>query len=268
MKELKSILGKINLDFKVLRKEQCECGEVEIVEVALIGGKNKGQKITEKRGCKCWEKEINKQIEEQYLKRQRKSLYEKFRMHSLMNEKLKNCTFDNYIPKNKTQELALEVALDYVKNYNKHESRNLLFSGLYGLGKSHLSVCIVRELMVRKNASCIFTSVPKLLTMIKSTFQKNSEMSELELLNALEDVDVLVLDDIGAEKDTDWTTEKIFELIDNRAGKHTIYTTNLVSKELNKKIGERNFSRLIMDTEIVHIVGEDNREKTFKKWSV
>lgn len=268
MKEVKSILGKINLDFKVLRKEQCECGEIEIVEFNLIGGKNKGQRITEKRGCKCFEKAINKEIEEQYLKRQRKALYEKFRMHSLMNEKLKECTFENYIPKNKTQELALEVAIDYVKNYNKYESRNLLYSGDPGIGKSHLSVCIVRELMVHKNASCIFTSVPKLLTMIRSTFSRNSEVTELDLMQALEEVDVLVLDDIGAEKDSDWTTEKIFELIDSRAGKHTIYTTNLSSIELDQKIGKRNFSRLIMDTEIVRIEGEDNREKTFKKWSV
>jgi DNA replication protein DnaC len=73
------------------------------------------------------------------------------------------------------------------------------------------------------------------------------------------------LDDLGAEKESDWTTEKIFEVIDARGGKHTITTTNLSSVDLADKIGKRNFSRLILDTEIIKLEGEDMREKTFKK---
>jgi DNA replication protein DnaC len=269
MKDMRTLLGEINSDFKVLRTETCDCEElVEIVEFTVIGGPKKGERQTIKKGCKCWENQIKKEARESMQRAEKKQIYDKFKMNSLMNQKLKKCTFDNYKPTNKTQELALEVARDFYETYDPKESRNLLFSGLYGVGKSHLAFSIVRDLMMKKEVTCIFTSVPKLLTHIRDTFRKDSDVSELQLLIALEEIDVLVLDDIGAEKESDWVHEKIFELIDSRAGKHTIYTTNLSSVELDQKIGKRNFSRLIMDTEIVRIEGEDNRESTFKKWSV
>jgi DNA replication protein DnaC len=122
---------------------------------------------------------------------------------------------------------------------------------------------------MEKGERCIFISVPKLLSKIRSTYNKRSEYSEDDLLKWLERVECLVLDDVGAEqrKTSDdgesWAVSKLFEIIDSRAGKHTIYTTNLSSGELRRSVGPRNFSRMMQDTIILKLDGEDYRLKDF-----
>src|SRR5699024_452498 len=125
----------------------------------------------------------------------------------------------------------------------------------------HLSVAVTKELM-RKGKSCLFVSLPKLLTKIKNTYS-GGEVSEDKLLKMIQDVDLLVLDDVGAEQQTDWVNSKLFEIMDDRAGKATIYTTNLNSKELRKQIGERNFSRMMDNLQIIPMNGRDYRRKEF-----
>ncbi|RBO92037.1 phage DNA replication protein (predicted replicative helicase loader), partial [Paraliobacillus ryukyuensis] len=179
--------------------------------------------------------------------------------HSLLNKSLVNATFESYEPTNDQQQNAKRTAMDYVADFTG--TGNLLFSGTYGTGKSHLSVAITKALM-EKGKTCVFISFPKLLTKIKDTYN-NDGPTEDQLMNAMKNVDLLVIDDIGAEKRSEWSIAKLFEIIDDRAGKATIYTTNLNSEELNNWVGERNFSRIMENTQPIKLNGNDYRRKQF-----
>nr|WP_279665210.1 ATP-binding protein [Ectobacillus ponti] len=151
-------------------------------------------------------------------------------------------------------------------NFDKEKPQNLLLAGSYGTGKSHLARAATIELM-QQGYSCMFISVPKLFAKIQESFNKNSSFSESQFISYLQSVDLLVIDDLGTEhygKDTDgesWGHTKLFEILDGRAGRHTIYTTNLVEEALEDKVNGRNFSRILDNTEIIYMVGPDFRRK-------
>ncbi|WP_345554882.1 ATP-binding protein, partial [Paraliobacillus ryukyuensis] len=196
---------------------------------------------------------------ERKLKLRLEKMLKHFDGHSLLNKSLVNATFESYEPTNQDQHNAKQIATEYANNFNG--VGNLLFSGTYGTGKSHLSVSITKALM-EKGKTCVFISFPKLLTKIKDTYN-NEGPTEDQLMAAMKNVDLLVIDDIGAEQRTQWTTAKLFEIIDDRAGKATIYTTNLNSKELSDWVGERNFSRIMENTQPIKLNGNDYRRKQF-----
>ncbi|MCP1355439.1 ATP-binding protein [Aneurinibacillus migulanus] len=181
-----------------------------------------------------------------------------FDENSLIPKKLLLATFENYIPKTPSQVAAIEKAKEYVESYEPDESSNLLYSGPCGVGKSHLMVSITKQLM-KKGFTCLFISVPLFLTKVRSTYKRDSDLSEFQLLQIMQEVDCLVLDDIGIGGSTDWAASKIFEVIEVRSGAHTLYTTNLNGQELEEEIGERSISRLMDDTETLQVFGEDKR---------
>ncbi|MDY0394755.1 ATP-binding protein [Virgibacillus halophilus] len=113
---------------------------------------------------------------------------------------------------------------------------------------------------MEQGKECLFLSLPKLLTKIKETYN-NKGVTEDELLEVIKRVDLLVLDDLGAEHNTDWAISKVFEILDDRSGKATIYTTNLNSEQLRERFNERNFSRLLENTKVIVMNGEDYRRK-------
>jgi len=213
--------------------------------------------------------QIRKQIEEEdrllaleTIKRSEQIKKEKikrlFEENSLINKDLQKATLDNYTPTNQETQRALEIVKRYIEAFNLEEPRNLLFYGNYGTGKSHLSASIIKALMEKEYTST-FISMPKLHSTIKNTYNKNSERTESEIMQALEEVDLLVLDDIGAESDTDWAIQKLFEILDSRMGKHTIFTTNLNQEQLRKHLKDRNYSRIMHNTFEVKMTGQDYR---------
>jgi len=192
---------------------------------------------------------------------------EHFQINSLINEKLKNANFDTYEPLNESQSKALYVCKRYADNFNPDKAASLILHGPYGTGKSHLAKSIT-DIVMAKDISALFISVPKLMTKIKSTF-KNTGLSEYEILEALAEVQLLVLDDLGAERTSDeekalaWSKTKLFEIFDSRAGKHTVITTNFEIGQAMKVYGERDLSRFLEDAYPVKIDGENFRMRKF-----
>lgn len=203
------------------------------------------------------DRQLAEEAHQSYIRLGKEKVTRLFDENSLINKDLQKASFDNYEP-NTNSKSALELTKRYADIFNMDKPRNLLLYGNYGTGKSHLSVAITKNLM-EKGYTCLFISMPKLLSKIRTTYNKNSQQSESDLMQYLEDVDLLVLDDIGAEKDNEWSISKLFEIVDGRIGKHTIYTTNFEPSELRKKIGERNFSRVMQNTYEVKMIGEDYR---------
>jgi len=247
-------------------RRKCEgCGnEVVIIQMPIIGGPSKGKLMKKERGCVCWE---NAQAREAKRLQQALKVKQMIKKYSTVNPDLESATFENFKAETDVLKQALQVSQDYACNFDLVKPINLLFSGSYGLGKSHLSYAICKILSTR-GYTTVFFSVPKLLTIIKSTYTSKSEITEAQLLDTLSKVDFLALDDIGAENASKnneagegWAAEKLFEIIDGRSGRHTLYTTNLNSDELSKRVGKRNFSRMMMNTKPLRFIGDDYRIK-------
>jgi DNA replication protein DnaC len=264
MKEIAKVLtGRITASsFEEIGTELCEgCNQTVVLkEAPLMGGTNKGKKQVFRYGCKCEERQLAQEALEAQVRAKKAYALSLFDEKSLINEKLKQATLNNYEPRNESQINALKWACEYARTFNPKTSSNVLFQGSYGLGKSHISVGIVRYL-IKQGHTCIFTSVPKLFTKIKATYDKDSGQKESHLLDALEIVDLLVLDDLGAEQASEWQISKFFEVVDTRAGKPTIFTTNHSAEHLLKQVGRRNFDRLFDHCEEIILTGESYRLK-------
>lgn len=248
-----------------LRKETCHgCKmEVEVYELEIIGGENKGKMIEWKKGCICKDLEIISEVKKRGKINKFKKMKRLFDEKSMINRDLMNANFDSYHPKNENQEYAKRVSERYVEVFEKDEPRNLLFWGNYGIGKSHLAKSIADGVM-KKGNTAIFISLPKLFRKLRSTYSKESDIVEDEIIKALESVDLLILDDLGSEKSSEWGSERIFDLVDSRQGKHTIYTTNYHPNDLLKTFGEHIFSRIVNgDTTIIEFKGKNYRLRNF-----
>lgn len=265
-----------NFPFKKVHETGvCECGEVyESSFTLLIQGEEK--EITQTQCFKCQmaeeERKLSRSILKANQKQRMKNIQTLFEEESLINPKLRNATFEDYHPTNQGLMKAKSILQRYANNFSKENPVSLLLIGNYGTGKSHLSVAAIKELM-KKNYTCLFISTPKLLSKIRSTYNKSSEHTEEKIIETLTKVDCLVLDDIGSEQskqqtdinDQSWATSKLFEIIDNRIGKHTIYTTNFETGELQQRLGGRNFSRMMEDVTAIEMYGDDYRLKNFKQ---
>lgn len=254
----------------VLSAYQCEgCGQVvSVTEMAIAGGPDKGKIEKFYLGCKCEDIILAEMVLKNDRRARGNRQSELFNTQSLINESIKKATFENYVPPSPELAAAKGRLQQFVQHFKPVQSRSLLLKGPYGTGKSHLAYSAARALL-DAGYSALYLSVPKLLTKIKETYNGSVAFSEAQLLEYVESVDLLVLDDLGAEYtnirngNDNWVWSKLFEVVDGRAGKPTIYTTNLSSAELEQKVGTRNFSRILDGTEILVMNGKDYRRKAF-----
>lgn len=139
-----------------------------------------------------------------------------------------------------------------------HGSRRpwLLLIGGYGSGKTGLSIGVVK-LALEDGVSAVFRVVPDLMSEIRATYGNEQETSEIDLLAALKAVELLVLDDVGAERMSGWVEEKLFEVLNYRHNEHrrTILNTNLTPDELMGHVGERIFWRIKAMSDRVKVSG-------------
>lgn len=138
------------------------------------------------------------------------------------------CSLSNYHPANNngSQLRAFNLAYRLVHEYPAID-RGLLLMGPCGVGKTHLSVAILRGLM-EKGIACLFYEFGALLKEIQGSYNAVSQTSELKVLAPVYEVEVLVLDELGASKPTDWVRDTMTQIINTRYNdcKLTIFTTN------------------------------------------
>lgn len=155
-------------------------------------------------------------------------------------------TMDNFVADTPQKAAALEIAREYVSNFDSHAKRgsSLIFSGLPGTGKSHLATAILQALMPQRVG--LYTTCMSVIRTVRGTWRKDSERSETEVLNALADVPLLVLDEIGVQYGTDGEQTILFDVLDRRYRdmQPTIFLTNQDVKGMQQFIGERSFDRL------------------------
>ena len=185
--------------------------------------------------------------------------------------KCKNLKLDNggWEIRERSVQDALEYSIKYLENFP-----NILppfFVGLPGLGKTHLSVSIMTELIFAYNQKCIFKQFRDLLSDIKDIYVKGQ--SEKEYVEILTGYDVMVIDDLGATRMSEWEISVLDNIIAKRynSKKHTIFNSNLAflngknfkatdsNQILDYKIGKRNISRIYEMSKILELDGEDYR---------
>ncbi len=173
--------------------------------------------------------------------------------------------------------LARIAAVKYVEEYDPKDATGLLVIGKIGVGKTHLAVGIIKELL-SKGIGCLFCDYRDLLKQIQNSYNDSVKTTELEVLRPVFETEVLVLDELGAVKPTEWVWDTVSLILNTRYNDNrtTIITTNFDNKPagalagpraaareetLGDRIGERMRSRLNEMCRIIKMDGEDFRQK-------
>jgi len=219
--------------------------------------------------CECW----------------RKSRGEALLAFARIPKRYEHCELSNFEFDGPHRHLAPArmAACKFVEEFPLDHT-GLLLIGSIGVGKTHLAVGIAKELIVSKGISCLFYDYRELLKQIQNSYNESVKATELDVLRPVFEAEVLVLDELGAVKPTEWVWDTVSLILntrynDNRA---TIITTNYPddaareaqgsseflraqraarSETLGDRIGERMRSRLHEMCRIVKMEGEDFRTK-------
>ena len=182
-------------------------------------------------------------------------------------KRYEGCDLESYGPNNPSQKLA-KVNVTHFLNKYPDVDVGLLFLGPCGVGKTHLSVTILKDIITKRGDSGLFYDFRDLLRDIQSSWNSVSQSSELQILRPVLDADILVLDELGANKPTEWVRDTIAHIINCRYNdkKLTIFTSNFLDtpgkqgdESLTDRIGARLRSRLYEMCKVVEIHGEDFR---------
>lgn len=174
------------------------------------------------------------------------------------------------IPENRTDTNSFIVLDEFMKNVEEHVSAG---DGLYiwgentGNGKTSWA-CKIMSYYFRKIVFCsglenegLYIYLPTFLDDLRTSYNAEPDADFLELLDMLTKCRLLIVDDIGAERSSEWVTERLLSIINTRTmrGLSTIYTSNCSLDELEHKMGRRIRSRIVGSTKDVHLTGTDKR---------
>jgi DNA replication protein DnaC len=174
------------------------------------------------------------------------------------------------------------IASNFAKKCDPRGDKGLLIIGKIGTGKTHLAVGILKELILNRGISCLFYDYRELLKEIQNSYNSTVQTTELDVLRPVFETDVLVLDELGAVKPTEWVWDTVSLILNTRYNDNrtTIITTNFDdqpaagvaasispakaatrAETLGDRIGERMRSRLHEMCRIITLDGTDFRQK-------
>jgi DNA replication protein DnaC len=163
-------------------------------------------------------------------------------------QRFRACSLDNYRTDIDGQAVALDLCRAYVNQFEENfaAGRCLLMLGNFGNGKTHLGCSILKAVVTQYGAHGLYAPAPDIISAIKATFNKGSADTEQEIMAELSSVDLLLIDELGAQGGTEFERNSLHTIIDMRYRKMlpTIITSNLPSAELSTYIGDRALDRL------------------------
>jgi DNA replication protein DnaC len=200
-------------------------------------------------------------------------------------ERYRHCYLDSYVTdlKNANQSLrdAKMKARMFIKEYPAGTAgKGLLLIGSIGVGKTHLAVSVLRQLVMNRGVNGLFCDYRELLKSIQNSYNPQVDTTELELLKPVFAAEVLVLDDLGAQKPNEWVWDTVALILNTRYNNRqtTIITTNYPDlpagggakteaeraareQTLGDRIGDRMRSRLAEMCQRIEMTGEDYRQQ-------
>ena len=184
---------------------------------------------------------------------------------SELGQRFRDRTFETFVT-NRENQPAFDRSVEYAKGF-VDEKKGLIYFGSVGTGKTHLVAAIANYIINIHKISVKFGSITSLLNEIKATYSEGSKETEYNIIKELSSVNLLIIDDLGKEKPTDWTSSILYTIINNRYEDYrpTIVTTNLTINNLEKNIGEAAMSRLIETCDFVKMDGVDHRKSKIMK---
>lgn len=202
--------------------------------------------------CECW----------------RDSLGQRRLASAGIPKRYEHCTIDNFLAYNESLERAAVEARRIVDGFPV-VTKGLFLEGQPGVGKTHLAVAVLREIVENAGVRAVFYDTRDLLRLIRSTYDPSTRTTELEILRPVMTAELLVLDDLGAEKTSEWVEETMNLIVNTRYNEQrlTIFTSNYQDipddtdpNALLFRIGHRMRSRLHEMCEFKALDGADYRE--------
>ncbi len=230
------------------------CGKTLYHECIVIAGKALVWWLNQPQRCDCtkavefWKRWDAKQdemrkaqaiAEEQEQKRQKIAA---ILGRSGIKKRYLSRSFENFIV-NDVNRKAYEIAKSYVDNWqeNKDKGEGLYFEGTCGTGKTHLAVAIAMKL-INQGVPVICKTSIDLLASIKQSYEHDSTVNEEDVIEAYNTVDLLVIDDLGKERATEWSVPILYRIINDRYENMlpTVITTNYNTDDLIDKLNASN----------------------------
>ena len=197
-----------------------------------------------------------------------------------LSEYMKNQTFENFdfslfedvqkdgkvIPVIKIMQKAVQICMDFADNF-KRDKGNIILSGNAGTGKTYLSSCVANRALEKGN-TVYYTSAYKLFDTLESLkFGKDSSDDAQSISKYIYDVDLLIIDDLGTEFTTQFTSAAFFDILNSRlvSEKSTLISTNLDLEGINNLYSQRVTSRIMGDYKAITLYGNDVRPKLKNK---
>lgn len=219
------------------------------------------------------EKELEKKVSKETFQNNNQRVASKNKGYLRNNSIIANDTyfkknFDSFKTNNKSKLNNVKEPLrQLTRQILNGENMNVfLYSSESGTGKTHLGFSMLNAINENcfewkdnnRQLKCLGVSFLTLADKISQSISEG-ENKQAYYLELIKNADVLLLDDIGAEKTSDFRTSLLFDILENRAEtKTTIFTTNLDDKELLNKYGKRVFSRMSVNKKVIDFSGIDD----------
>ncbi len=243
----------ITLDY-----ERCECNDAQIYwnEYDL-------------KKLRMLEEEKKLELMQEFSKR-----VERIIKNSKMSKRNLNYKFDNFAPNTSNKKV-----LDNLKNYSEKlvkdiEKKGLILIGNNGVGKTHLA-CSIANKLIENGTPVIYGTLINLLAELRNSYDTDNNISEMEIIKLYENVDLLIIDDLGKEKPSEWGLEKLFTIVNSRYENNlpVIITTNYNQNSLVERLslnGEIETAKSIISRlyEMCYLVKIDDIDHRIKKKKV
>lgn len=208
--------------------------------------------------CKC-ERKQKKVLEEQRRREEHERRIQRLRIRGFDKAEMQDWTFENDDGK---QPNLTRAAKAYCEQFQKFKSdgKGLVFYGNVGTGKTYAAACIANEL-ISKGVPVMMTNFTRIINRLQDKFEGRQEY-----LDSLNNFDLLIIDDLAAERNTDYVNEAVYSVIDGRyrAGLPLIVTTNVSLKEMMNAAEiarKRIYSRLLERCHPIQVAGKDRRKQ-------
>ena len=162
---------------------------------------------------------------------------EKIIKNSKMSKRNLSYKFDNFEINNCNKKVFNNLINYSEKLVNNIEKKGVILVGNNGVGKTHLA-CSIANRFIKKGIPVIYGTLINLLAELRNSYEIDNNISEMEIIKLYENVDLLIIDDLGKEKPSEWGLEKLFTIINSRYENNlpVIITTNYNQNSLIKRL--------------------------------